>query len=315
MRIAVLDDIHQAYDRTAAVQRLRQRDDVELTIFSQPFGSPENLRDFDVLVANRERSRFPREFFEALPNLKLLVQTGTHAYHVDFEAAHDQGVKVTSAGGGSNGAGELTIGLMLALVRQVIPADAGIRRGEWPAPLGLSVEGKVLGLIGVGRVGAYVARIAQAMEMKLLAWTPSLTDERAAKYGAERRDLDDLLRESDVVSVHAALSKESRGLIKERELGLMKPTAYLINTARGPIVDEGALVAALSEGRIAGAALDVFDEEPLPAGYPLIALPNVILTPHLGWPTDIAYQRFAASAAAIIETYLDGGDVPPWPGH
>lgn len=313
MRIAILDDIHHAYGKTSAIERLRQRADV--SILTEPFRDPARLRGFDVLVANRERTSFPRSLFEQLPDLRLLVQTGSHAYHVDFDAARDHGVTVASASGGSNGAAELTIGLMITLMRQMLPADAGVRRGEWPTPLGLVLEGKTLGLVGLGRVGGHVARVARAFEMRVLAWTPSLTDERAAAVGAELCELDDLLRESDVVSVHAALSPASRGLLSAARLASMKPGAYLVNTARGPIVEEAALIAALRDGRLAGAGLDVFDQEPLPPGHPLLDAPNTILTPHIGWPNDVAYERFAAAAADVVEAYLDGRPVPRFKGH
>ena len=172
------------------------------------------------------------------------------------------------------------------------------------------LRGKTLGIVGLGHVGRYVAKIAKAFEMNVLAWGPRLTQEAAALAGTESRELDDLLRSSDIVSVHATLSPESRGLIDARRLALMKPTAYLINTARGPIVDEPALCAALANGRIAGAGLDVFDEEPLPPAHPLTKLPNVVLTPHIGWPTDEMYRQFADAAADALLGYLDGQGRP-----
>ena len=167
-----------------------------------------------------------------------------------------------------------------------------------------------MALADLGHVGRHVAKIARAFEMRVLAWGPHLTDEAAAAGDAERCDLDDLLRDSDVVTIHATLAPESRGLVDARRIGLMKPTAVLINTARGAIVDEAALVGALARGRIAGAGLDVFDEEPLPAGHPLTQLPNVVLTPHLGWPTDQAYERFADAAADVLLAFLEGRPVP-----
>jgi phosphoglycerate dehydrogenase-like enzyme len=172
------------------------------------------------------------------------------------------------------------------------------------------LHGKTLGIVGFGHVGRHVARIGAALEMRVVAWGPRLTAEAAAAAGVERLELDDLLRAADVVSIHATLAPESRGLLDARRLALMKPTAYLINTARGPIVDEQALVVALAAGRIAGAGLDVFDQEPLPAGHPLTALPNVVLTPHLGWPTDEAYARFADAAADVLLAFLDGRPIP-----
>jgi phosphoglycerate dehydrogenase-like enzyme len=308
MRVAVLDDIHQAYDSLPAIQRLREQ--AEVRIFTEPFGRPEVLRGLDALIANRERTRFTRELLEQLPDLRIIAQTGGHAYHVDFEAARERGIVVARASAGpSTGAAELTLGLMLALTRHVSSSDAAMKRGEWPTPLGRELHGRTLGIVGLGNVGGLVAKLAQPFGMRLLAWSPSLTPERAQARGAELRELDLLLQESDVVSIHVSLSPASRGLIDGRRLGLIKPSAYLINTSRGPIVEEAALVEALKSGRLAGAGLDVFDEEPLPAGHPLTALPNVVLTPHLGWPTDIAYGRFAEAAVKALLDYLDGKPV------
>jgi phosphoglycerate dehydrogenase-like enzyme len=309
VRVAILDDIHQAYEGTAGVERLRRR--AEVFIFTAPFGEPSALRGFDALVANRERTRFTRELFDALTDLRIIAQTGNHAYHIDLAAAEARGVVVGRATGGfSTGAAELAIGLAMALMRRIPAMDRQVRAGIWRPPLTQVLHGKTLGIVGLGHVGRHVARIARALEMRVLAWGPRLTDEAAASVGVERTELDDLLRHADVVSVHATLAPESRGLIDRRRLDLMKPSAYLINTARGPIVDEAALIEALSEQRIAGAGLDVFDREPLAADHPLIRLPNVVLTPHIGWPTDEAYARFADAAADVLIAYLEGRDVP-----
>ena len=309
MRVAILDDIHHAYNSTDGVRRLRARADVH--IFTAPFGEPAALRGFEALVANRERTRFPRELLAQLPDLRIIAQTGNHAYHIDLAAADDHGVVVAKAAGGfSTGAAEIAIGLAIALMRNIPASDGAIKRGDWPRPLTHVLHGKTLGIVGLGHVGRHVAKIAAAFEMHVLAWGPRLTVDAAAASGAARRDLDDLLSVSDVVSIHATLTPESTGLIDARRLALMKPTAYLINTARGPIVDERALVGALEGGRIAGAGLDVFDEEPLPPGHPLTRLSNVVLTPHLGWPTDEAYTRFADAAADVLLAHLDGRPVP-----
>jgi phosphoglycerate dehydrogenase-like enzyme len=309
MRVAILDDVHRAYEGTEGVRRLRER--AEVRIFTAAFGEPAALRGFDALIANRERTRFTRSLMEQLPDLRVIAQTGNHAYHIDLAAAAERGVIVAKAAGGfSTGAAELAIGLAIALMRQIPAADAAVKRGEWRTPLTQVLHAKTLGVIGLGHVGRHVAKIAHAFEMRVLAWSPRLTDEAALAVGAERRGLDDLLRESDVVSIHLTLSPESRGLLDAPRIGLMKPTAYLINTARGPIVDEAALIAALAAGRIAGAGLDVFDNEPLPADHPLTKLPNLILTPHLGWPTDEAYARFADAATDVLLAYLDGREVP-----
>ena len=314
MQIAILDDIHEAYAGTDGVRRLRARADVR--IFTAPFGDPSALGGYDTLIANRERTRFDRALFQQLPDLRILVQTGNHAYHIDLAAAAECGVVVLKASGGfSAGAAELAIGLAIALMRQIPAAAGAVKRGEWKTPLTRVLHGKTIGIIGLGRIGRHVAKIAAAFDMRVLAWGPRLTDAIAMSAGAERRELDDLLRTSDVVSIHAPLSAESRALLDARRLALMKPTAYLINTARGPIVNESALVAALTDGTIAGAGLDVFDQEPLPSEHPLTKLPNVILTPHLGWPTDEGYANFAESAADVLLAYLDGRDVPRFDGH
>jgi phosphoglycerate dehydrogenase-like enzyme len=309
MRVAILDDTHCAYDGTTGVRRLRER--AEVKIFTQPFGDPSVLRGFDALVANRERTRFTRALLEQLPDLRIIAQTGNHVYHIDLAAAEERKIIVAKATGGfCTSAAELAIGLMIAVMRQIPALDREVKLGKWPTPMTHVLRGKTLGIVGLGHVGRYVAKIAKAFEMNVLAWGPRLTQEAAASAGTESRELDDLLRSSDIVSVHATLSPESRGLIDARRLGLMKPTAYLINTARGPIVDEPALCTALANGRIAGAGLDVFDEEPLPSAHLLTKLPNVVLTPHIGWPTDEMYRQFADAAADALLGYLDGKEVP-----
>jgi phosphoglycerate dehydrogenase-like enzyme len=309
MRIAILDDIHHAYETSSGVRRLRER--AEVHIFTAPFGDPAALRGFGAVIANRERTRFTRGLMEKLPDLRIIVQTGNHAHHIDLPAARSLGIVVARTPGvWSIGAAELTIGLAIAVMRQIPSSDSALKRGEWPTPCTSVLYGKTLGVIGLGKVGCHVAKIAAAFGMRITAWGPRLTAEAAAQAGAEFRLLDDVLQTSDVVSIHASLTPESRGLIGPRRLALMKPSAYLVNTARGPIVDEAALIEALTEKRIAGAGLDVFDQEPLPAGHPLARLQNVVLTPHIGWPTDQAYDRFAESAAEVLLAYLDGREVP-----
>ena len=309
MRVAILDDIHEAYEGTDGVRRLRER--VEVRIFTAPFGDPSALRGFDALVANRERTRFTRELLEQLPDLRIIAQTGNHASHIDLAAANERGIVVAEASGGySIGAAELAIGLAIGVMRQIPANDSAVKRGEWSTPSTRVLYGKTLGIVGLGQVGRHVARIGAAFGMRVLAWGPRLTDPIARENGAEFQALDDLLRMADVVSIHAALTAESRGLLDRRRIAMMKPTAYLVNTARGPIVDEAALVAALGERKIAGAGLDVFDQEPLPVGHPLTELPNVILTPHMGWTTDLRYQMFSDAVSEVLLAYLDGGDVP-----
>jgi phosphoglycerate dehydrogenase-like enzyme len=314
MRVAILDDTHRAWERTDGVRRLRER--AEVVIFTEPFGEPSKLRGFDALIANRERTKLTRELLEQLPDVRVIAQTGNHAAHLDFAAARELGIVIAQASGGySIGAAELAIALALAVMRQIPANDAAVRRGEWPVPSTPVLHGKTLGIIGLGRVGQHVARLGAAFGMRVLAWSPTLDDARAAAGGAERAELDELLQAADVVSVHVSLAATSRGLIDARRLDLMKPTAYFVNTARGPIVDEPALIAALKHRRIAGAGLDVFDKEPLPPGHPLTRLTNVVLTAHIGWPTDDGYQRFAASAADVLLAYLDGREFPRFKEH
>ena len=309
MRVAVLDDIHHAYDSTSGIRRLRER--AEVRIFTAPFGDPSALRGFDALIANRERTRFTRELLKQLSDLRIIAQTGNHAHHIDLAAARELGIVVGMASAGySIGAAELAIGLAMAVMRSIPMLDAAIRRGQWPSPSTFVLHGKTLGLVGVGRVGQHVAKLGAAFGMRVLGFDPWLTEAAAEAAGVERRELDELLGSADVVSIHATLTPDTRGLIDARRIGLMKPTAYLINAARGPIVDEAALIDALATKRIAGAGLDVFDCEPLPAGHPLLSLPNVVLTPHIGWPTDEGYQSFAESACTVLLAYADGKEVP-----
>ncbi len=304
MRVAILDDFQQAWQQTDGVRRMRERADV--TIFTERFGDAAALKGFDVLVANRERTPFDRKLLEALDDVRLIIQTGKHNPHIDFTAASDCGIEIVTASGGySIGAAELTIALALAVTRRIPLLDAAVRRGEWRPPMTPVLHGKTFGAIGLGRVGSHAARIARSFGMKVIAWSRRLDAERAAATGVEYRDLDDVMREADIVSIHVSLNDETRGLIDARRIALMRPSAYLVNTARGPVVDEAALVAALTEGRIAGAGLDVFGTEPLPPDHPLTQCPNVVLTPHIGFPTDHGYEQFASAACDALFAYLE----------
>lgn len=309
MRVAILDDVHHAYEGTPGVCRLRDR--AEVKIFTGPFEDASALRNFDALVANRERTRFSSTLLEQLPDLRIIAQTGNHVYHIDLDAAEKRGIIVAKAtGGGCTSAAELAIGLMIALMRQIPSVDREVKHGGWPTPMTRVLRGKTLGIIGLGYVGRHVTKIANAFEMNVLAWGPRLTPQAAAAVGAKCCEIDSLMSQADIVSVHATLSPKSRGLIDARQLELMKPTAYLINTARGPIVEEAALCDVLAGNRIAGAGLDVFDTEPLPPNHPLTRIPTVVLTSHLGWPTDEMYSKFADAAADVLLAYLDGEEVP-----
>lgn len=313
MRIAILDDIHDAWDSTDGVRRVRER--AEVVIF-KGFPGAAALTSFDALIANRERTKLTRELLHELAHVQLIVQTGNHAAHIDFAAARELGIPIAQASGGySIGAAEITLGLAQAVMRQIAVNDAAVRRGQWPQPLTPVLHGKTLGLVGLGRVARHVAGIAAGYGMRVAAWSRTLDPARAASVGATLVDLDELLRTADVVSIHVSLNVATRGLIDARRLALMKPTAYLINTARGPVVDEQALVAALTERRIAGAGLDVFEREPLPAGHALLQLPNVVLTAHIGWTTDDGYHKFSDAAADALLAYMDGRPYPLFDAH
>lgn len=307
MKVTVLDDYQRAFQATEAIRRLREKAEVE--ILTERLGSEravaDALKDSPIIIPVRERTRFTASLLHSLPKLEYISQTGNHVYHVDMEAATRQGIVVSLAPGG-NSTTELAFGLMIAIMRRIPQSDHAMRHGEWPLVLGRVLKGKTLGILGLGRIGTEVAAIARAFDMKVIAWGPTLTAERAATAGASYLPLEEVLRSADVVSVHLALSDQSRNLLNEARLRLMKRSAYLVNTARGAIVDETALVTVLKEKTIAGAALDVFVEEPLPKNHPLAELDNVVLAPHLGWPTDLSFEHFAAHAVANILDYMDG---------
>jgi phosphoglycerate dehydrogenase-like enzyme len=307
MKVTVLDDYQHAIGNTAAIARLREK--AQVRVLTEKIDSEDalvrTLEDSRALIPIRERTKFPASLLQKLPGLELISQTGNHAYHIDLEAATRAGIVVCLAPGG-NSTTELAFGLMLAVMRRIPQSDQALRRGEWPLLLGYVLKGKTLGILGLGKIGTEIAAIGRAFGMNVIAWGPTLTAERAAKSQAKFMQLDDVLRTADVVSIHLKLSEESKGLIDERRLRLMKKTAYFVNTARGAIVDEPALLNVLNEKAIAGAALDVFVEEPLPPKHPLLELDNVVLTPHLGWPTDSGFEGFAENAVANILDYLDG---------
>jgi phosphoglycerate dehydrogenase-like enzyme len=306
MKVAVLDDYQHAFEHSPAIDRLRRKAEVE--IYTEKLSNEaliRTLKGVQTIIPIRERTRFPADLLRALPDLELIAQTGNHAYHVDVEAATTEGILITMAPGG-NSTTELTFGLMIAVMRRIPRSDAAMRRGEWPLVLGYVLRGKTLGILGLGKIGSEVAAIARAFGMKVIAWGPTLTEERAEKAGARYMPLDEVLKNADVVSVHLKLSDQSKGLLNEARLRLLKKTAYLINTARGAIVDEEALVAVLRENLIAGAALDVFTKEPLPQSSGLLKLDNVVLTPHLGWPTDSGFEGFAETATENILSYMEG---------
>jgi len=310
MKLAILDDYQQVALGLADWSALP--DDVEITVFDDHLADEDavaaRLEPFDILCVMRERTRFPRSLLERLPNLKLMVTSAHRNAAIDLKATADMGVTVCGTDGSVEGTVEMIWTLIQALLRDVVQADRTARAGRWQAGLrlGREMKGTTIGLIGLGRLGARIAAIANFFGMTVLAWSENLTAERAAECGAELVSLDALLQRADLVSVHLVLSKRTRGLIGARELGLMRADALLVNTARGPIVDEAALVAALRGKQIAGAALDVFDQEPLPADHPLLSLDNVIISPHMAYVTEETYRMFYTGMVEAVQAWLAG---------
>ncbi len=309
-RVAVLDDYQDVARGLADWGSLP----VEVVVYRDHLADEgavaARLKDFDVAVAMRERTPFPRTLFERLPRLRLLVTTGMRNASIDLRAAADRGVVVSGTAGLPSPTAELTWALILALVRHVPREDRATRDGRWQETLGVTLAGKTLGVLGLGQLGSRVARVGKAFEMDVLAWSQNLTAERAAVVGATLAgSRDEVLARADVVTIHLVLSERTRNLVGARELALMRPTAFLVNTSRGPIVDERALVAALRAGAIAGAGLDVYDEEPLPPDHPLRRLPNTVITPHLGYVTEETYRVFYPQAVEDIRAYLAGAPV------
>jgi phosphoglycerate dehydrogenase-like enzyme len=310
-RVAVLDD-YQHVAETLGDWRSLPRG-TEVVYFHDHLHDEdaivERLRDFDIVAIMRERTPFPRSLIARLPRLRLLVTTGIQNRAVDVAAAQAKGVVVSGTGSFANGAPELTWALILGALRHLPQEDAATRTGAWQQTVGSDLKGRVIGILGLGRIGSHAARVAHAFEMDVIAWSQNLTAERAAESGARYVEKDDLFRLSDIVTIHLVLSPRTRALVGARELALMKPTALLVNTSRGPIVDEDALVSALRERRIGGAALDVFDREPLPPGHPLLGLPNTVLTPHLGFVTETTYRRYFHETVEDIAAFLAGNPI------
>jgi phosphoglycerate dehydrogenase-like enzyme len=262
------------------------------------------LAPFDALLIMRERTPFPRALVERLPKLRLLITTAARNRAVDVEACAERGITVCGTPSVAHPTVDLTWGLILSLLRRIPEQERALREGRWQVALGTTLEGKTLGVVGLGNLGSRVARVGAAFGMRVIAWSQNLTPERASAAGATAVDKATLLRESDVVTLHLVLSDRSRGTIGAAELAQMRRSAVVVNTSRGPLIDQAALIAALQEGRIAGAGLDVFDEEPLPAGHPILSAPNTVLTPHLGYVTEENYRTYFAGAVEAIVGYL-----------
>jgi phosphoglycerate dehydrogenase-like enzyme len=307
MKVAILDDYQNVALQIADWSAVRRH--AEITVFNDHVADPsavvERLRPFDVVCVMRERTPLTREILQQLPNLKLIASTGPRNASIDSQTAADLGIAVTATGYDSTPTIEFTWSLILASMRGIDREAASLKAGGWQTSLGSNLRGKVLGVVGLGNIGREVARIGVAFGMKVIAWSQNLTKEKANAAGATLVDKQTLFREADVVTVHLVLSGRTRGLIGVPEFALMKPTARFVNTSRGPIVDEAALIEALQSRRIAGAAVDVFDVEPLPPDHPFRKLDNVLATPHLGYVTEDLYRTFYADAAANIATWLE----------
>ncbi len=323
MRVAILDDYQQVALASADWSAVRKI--AEIHVFAQHIARTEALvsalEPYDVVVAMRERTPFDAERLSRLPRLRLLVTTGMGNASIDLAAAAERGITVCGTGGVGSTTTELTWGLILALVRHIPEEDRRLKMaggaggaaladsGAWQQTVGTGLDGKRLGVVGLGHLGQRVADIGRAFGMKVSAWSQNLDPEHAKKAHVKAVSKETLFATSDVVTVHYKLSPRSVGLVGEAELALMKPTAYLVNTSRGPIVDSAALLAALRSGSIAGAALDVYDVEPLPLSSPLRSAPNVVLTPHLGYVTEESYRVFYGEAAEDIAAFAQGAPV------
>jgi phosphoglycerate dehydrogenase-like enzyme len=309
--LAILDDYQQVALSSADWSSVREHYDIDVLSehVSEPSRLIQRLAGCEVVIAMRERTPFPADLLRALPDLKLLVTTGMGNASIDLGAARALGITVSGTNGSGNAMPELTIGLMIALMRNFAQEDAAVRAGGWQHTIGPGLSGHTLGVVGLGRLGGPVSRLAQAFGMTVVAWSPNLTQERADEYGVRAVSKHTLFSESDVITIHMPLSQTSRGLIVANDLDAMKPTAYLLNTSRGPIVDEVALVEVLAERRIAGAGLDVYEVEPLPADHPLRSLPNTLLLPHIGYVTTDNYRTFYGDAVEDVLAWRAGAAV------
>ncbi|XAS72340.1 D-2-hydroxyacid dehydrogenase family protein [Micrococcaceae bacterium Sec5.1] len=311
-RLAIIDDYQQVASDYAPWDSLLD-DGVKVSVFSAPFVSEEQavaaLAPFDIIVAMRERTRFPRRMLESLTNLKLLVTTGMANAAIDLEAASERGILVCGTGGSPAAAPEMTWALLLAFARNLVVEENSLRAGDWQTAVGFELEGKTLGIVGLGKIGKRIAGYAKAFGMDVLAWSQNLTAEAAEEAGARKVTKEELFRESDVVTLHLRLSDRTEGIVGSEELRLLGPEGVLVNTARGPLVDEAALIRALQEGWIRGAAMDVFDEEPLPAGHALLHSSRTVLSPHIGYVTHESYRQFYGGAFEDVKAWLEGAPI------
>src|SRR6266851_6800338 len=309
LRCAILDDYLNLALRVADWSKVRDR--VDVTDFNAPFASPEAaagaLRDFEIICAMRERTPFPRALFAALPKLKLLITSGMRNAAIDMEAAKDHQVVLCGTQWARDPTAPLTMGLILELTRNIGRENARMHAGE---PLQkyvrMEIEGRTLGVVGLGKLGAKVAKLAQAFGMNVIAWSPNLTAERCKEVGVTYATKEELFEKADIITIHVVLGPRSRGLVGAADLARMKPSAYLVNTARGPIVDEAALLETLRQKKIAGAGVDVFSVEPLPVDHPFRKLDNIVLTPHLGYVTEEGFRNHYSPMFEGIDAWIKG---------
>jgi phosphoglycerate dehydrogenase-like enzyme len=306
MKIAVLDDYQNVAAKCADWSPLAVLG--EITFFNDHVSDVDalvsRLAPFDVICVMRERTPLTAEIIGRLPALKLIASTGPRNASIDMGAARARGIEVVNTGYNSYPTIELTWGLILASARHIVAEAQAVRAGMWQTSLGVGLHGKTLGILGLGRVGAGVARVGLAFGMKVIAWSQNLTGDKASEHGVTLATKEELFRTSDIVSVHVILSDRSRGLVGKSEIDLMKPSALLVNTSRGPIVAESALIEALQAKRIGGAAVDVFEREPLPPEHPFRSLPNVLATPHIGYVADDLYRTFYQDAVSNIVSWI-----------
>ncbi len=315
MRLSILDDYQGVALDMADWSAVRDRG-IEIAVERFPFADEDDVvrsvADSEIVAAMRERTPFPKRIVDRLPKLKLLITTGMRNASFDMVALKERGVTVCGTGGpggGNEDTAELAWGLILGAARRIAEDHQFMRLGGWQTRIGHRVAGKTIGLLGLGRLGSAVARVGLAFGMKAIAWSQNLTAEKAADQGVERVEKDELFRRSDILSVHLVLSPRSRGLVGKREIGLMKPSAILVNTSRGPICDTEAVIEALQAGRLAYAGFDVYDQEPLPIDHPLRRAPNVILTPHIGYVTDENYHSSYPQIVEDVIGFLNGKPV------
>ncbi len=311
MDVAILDDYQAVAQQMADWSQLPPGINVQFfhDHIADEDALVDRLKNFQVVMGMRERTPFPRSVLDRLPELRLLVTAGMGNAVFDIPAATELGIVVTGTGGVGEGPTELTWGLILALARRIPQEDRLTREGNWGTTVGIGLKDKTLGLLGLGHIGSLVGKVGAALGMNIIAWSQNLKPERAAECGATLVDKDTLFKESDVLSVHVQLSDRTRGLVGAKELSLMKPTSYLINISRGPIVDELSLIQALTSGSIAGAGLDTFDIEPLPTNHPLLGLSNTVITPHLGYVTEDGYRVRYTQVVEDIRAFISGESI------